>query len=62
VEPQFHYLSFPVWYLPGWDRLRNAIRYFRADCTRSMRVLTETFCLADPRPYLEVAEQGIAEL
>ena len=62
VEPQFLYLSFPVWYLLAWDRLRNAIRYFRVDRIRSAKVLETTFRLADPRPYLEQAERGIAEL
>lgn len=62
VEPQFLYLSFPVWYLLAWDRMRKAIRYFRADRIRTVRVLDATFRLADPRPYLDAAEEGIAEL
>jgi len=62
VEPQFLYLSFPLWYLLAWDRLRNAIRYFRVDRIRSANMLETTFRLADPSPYLEQAERGIAHL
>jgi predicted DNA-binding transcriptional regulator YafY len=59
VEPQFLYLSVPVWYLLAFDRLRGAIRYFRADRIRDATLLDQGFRLADPKPYLEAAEEGI---
>jgi predicted DNA-binding transcriptional regulator YafY len=62
VEPQFLYLSLPVWYLLAWDQLRGAIRYFRIDRIRSVSVLASSFRLADPRPYLAEAERGIQTL
>ena len=62
VEPQFLYLSLPVWYLLAWDRTRSAIRYFRIDRLRSVRVLEMPFRLADPQPYLAQAEEGIGAL
>ncbi|MDE1992114.1 MAG: WYL domain-containing protein, partial [Rhizobiaceae bacterium] len=31
IEPQFLYLSAPVWYLVTWDHLRDGIRTFRVD-------------------------------
>lgn len=62
VEPQFLYLSVPVWYLLVWDRLRGAIRSFRADRIISVTPLEASFRLADPRPYLAEAEEGIEAL
>ena len=62
IEPQFLYLSLPVWYLLAWDRFRDAIRYFRIDRITSARPLDTTFRLADPAPFLAQAEKGIAAL
>jgi predicted DNA-binding transcriptional regulator YafY len=62
VEPQFLYLSVPVWYLLAWDRLRGAIRYFRLDRIKAVKPLEAGFRLADPRPFLVQAEQGIEPL
>ena len=62
IEPQFLYLSMPVWYLLAWDRLRGAIRHFRADRIRSVIPVQTSFRLADPRPYVEEIEPRLAEL
>jgi len=62
VEPQFLYLNVPVWYLLAWDRLRGAVRFFRIDRIRSVRPLDTGFRLADPRPFLAEAEEGIETL
>ena len=62
VEPQFLYLNVPVWYLLVWDRLRSAIRFFRVDRIRSVTVLEMGFRLADPRPFLAEAEEGVEAL
>jgi predicted DNA-binding transcriptional regulator YafY len=62
IEPQFLYLSMPIWYLFAWDRLRSAIRYFRIDRVRSVTLLQEGFRLADPQPFLAEAEEGIEAL
>ncbi|MGK9170596.1 WYL domain-containing protein [Inquilinus limosus] len=62
VEPQFLYLNVPVWYLLAWDRLRGAIRFFRIDRIKSVRPLATNFRLADPRPFLAEAEDGIEAL
>ena len=62
VEPQFLYLSMPVWYLLAWDRLRGAVRYFRIDRIKSITPLETKFRLADPRPFLAEAEEGIEAL
>lgn len=60
IEPQFLYLSPPVWYLLAFDRLRSEIRYFRADRIREARALPQKFRIADPKPYLAAAEAGIS--
>jgi predicted DNA-binding transcriptional regulator YafY len=62
IEPQFLYLSMPIWYLLAWDRLREAVRVFRSDRIRAVTPLPERFRPADPRPYLAGAEEGIREL
>jgi predicted DNA-binding transcriptional regulator YafY len=62
IEPQFLYLSMPIWYLLAWDRLREAVRHFRADRIRSVTVLEAGFRVADPRPYVEEIELRRAEL
>lgn len=62
IEPQFLYLSVPIWYLLAWDRLRGAIRYFRIDRVRSITLLQGGFRLADPQPFLAEAEEGIEAL
>jgi predicted DNA-binding transcriptional regulator YafY len=62
VEPQFLYLNVPVWYLLAWDRLRGAVRFFRIDRIKSVTPLEASFRLADPRPFLAEAEEGIEAL
>ena len=62
VEPQFLYLNVPVWYILAQDRLRGAIRSFRIDRIRRVEVLDAGFRLADPRPFLAEAEEGIETL
>jgi predicted DNA-binding transcriptional regulator YafY len=43
-------LSYPVWYVLAWDRLRGAVRTFRCDRIKSIMALDECFRL---RPYTE---------
>ena len=62
IEPQFLYLNVPVWYLLAWDRLRSAVRCFRIDRIRSVTPLGARFRLADPRPFLAEAEEGVEAL
>ena len=62
VEPQFLYLNLPVWYLLAWDRLRDAVRFFRIDRLRSVETLDTTCRLRDPRPFLVDAEAAARTL
>jgi predicted DNA-binding transcriptional regulator YafY len=62
VEPQFLYLNLPVWYLLAWDRLRDAVRFFRVDRIKSATPLATSFRLGDPRIFLAEAEEGIEAL
>ncbi|HYD78661.1 MAG TPA: WYL domain-containing protein [Paucimonas sp.] len=58
VEPQFLYFSSPIWFLLTWDRLRNAIRSFRADRITAVRTTDIPFRLQPPGPFVEQAERG----
>ena len=62
IEPQFLYLNVPVWYILALDRLRGAVRRFRIDRIKRAEVLDASFRLADPRPFLAEAEEGIETL
>ncbi len=62
IEPQFLYLSVPVWYLLAWDRLRQDIRTFRVDRIRDVAPLAATFRLAAPEPFLAQAERDVQRL
>ena len=62
IEPQFLYLSMPVWYLLAWDRLRGAVRHFRVDRIRSVRLVGTDFRVTDSRPYVEEIELRQSEL
>lgn len=43
VEPQYLLLSYPVWYVLGWDDLRSDVRTFRCDRIERLQVLEEGF-------------------
>jgi predicted DNA-binding transcriptional regulator YafY len=62
VEPQLLYFNIPVWYILAWDRLRGAVRFFRIDRIKSVRLLEKSFRLADPKLFLAEAEDGIEAL
>lgn len=62
VEPHYLYLSFPVWYLLAWDRLRSAVRHFRIDRIRTVVPMETTFRLGDPKPFVVEMEMEIAAL
>lgn len=62
IEPQFLYLNLPVWYLLAWDRLREAVRFFRIDRLRKVEKLDQTFRLRDARGFLRDAEHAARPL
>ena len=45
IEPHYLLLCFPVWYVIGWDELRNDIRTFRCDRILNVKSLGEEFQL-----------------
>lgn len=45
IEPQYLLLNWPVWYVFGWDHLREAPRMFRLDRIVKARKVNETFRL-----------------
>lgn len=62
VQPQYLYLTVPVWYLLAWDELRDGVRAFRIDRIKSAVSLGSTFRLADSRLFIEHAEEEIEPL
>ena len=62
VEPHYLYLNVPVWYLLVWDKLRDAVRFFRIDRIRSVTPMQTTFRLGDPAPFLAQAERSVETL
>jgi predicted DNA-binding transcriptional regulator YafY len=43
IEPQYLFFNWPVWYLLGWDHLREAPRVFRIDRMQRVTISGETF-------------------
>jgi predicted DNA-binding transcriptional regulator YafY len=56
VEAQFLYFNMPVWYVLGWDRLREAPRMFRIDRIRTASAQPQGFRLRAAGPFLAEAE------
>jgi predicted DNA-binding transcriptional regulator YafY len=56
IEPQFLYLSWPVWYLLAWDRMREDVRTFRIDRIIKASKRTEGFALRTERPFMKAVE------
>lgn len=58
VEPQFLYLSWPVWYLLAWDELRGGVRTFRIDRIVESEIIPQGLRLRDERPFLQAIEDA----
>lgn len=56
VEPQFLYLSWPVWYLLAWDELRSDVRTFRIDRIVHAAKGANGFALRPEGPFLTAVE------
>lgn len=56
VEPHYLYFSVPVWYVLGWDRLRDDVRAFRVDRITRLEASVSTFTLRAPDPFIDVVE------
>ena len=56
VEPQFLFLSWPVWYLLAWDELRGDVRSFRIDRIARAVMDPRGFSLRDERPFMKAVE------
>ncbi len=52
VEPQYILLNWPVWYLLGWDHLRDSPRMFRVDRISRTHSLSVRFRLRSGRTLL----------
>jgi predicted DNA-binding transcriptional regulator YafY len=56
IELQYLHYSVPIWYALSWDRLRNAVRTFRIDRIRGLRILPEQFRLRPETEFLHASE------
>jgi predicted DNA-binding transcriptional regulator YafY len=56
VEPQCLYFNLPVWYLLGWDRLRDGVRFFRLDRIHRATRLSTAFLLRPAGLYESAGE------
>lgn len=52
-DPHFLLLNWPVWYLLGWDYLRNDVRVFRFDRIKSLKPLDEPIVRRPRSAFLE---------
>jgi len=43
VQPHYLMLSYPIWYVVGWDELRGGVRTFRCDRVSAARLESSTF-------------------
>jgi predicted DNA-binding transcriptional regulator YafY len=62
VEPHFLYLSWPVWYLLAWDRLREDVRTFRIDRIVHAGIRPTGFRLRSEAQFLAAVENSGAPL
>lgn len=57
VDPNFLLLNWPVWYLLGWDYLRNDVRVFRLDRIQEIQVEDKTIVRRSNTLFLNAYEQ-----
>ena len=62
IEPQYILLNWPVWYLSGWDNLRNAPRLFRIDRVLEAQSLTTHFNLRKSETLLDGFKEYFSEV
>jgi predicted DNA-binding transcriptional regulator YafY len=56
IEVQYIYYNLPLWHALAWDHLRDAVRFFRLDRIRHMRLSHEEFRLRPARYFLDAGE------
>ena len=62
MEPQFLFFNWPIWYVLGWDYLRDAPRVFRLDRIRSVKKNQQSFKLRKRADVLQGLEQYFGSL
>lgn len=62
VEAQYLYISWPVWYLLVWDRLRQDVRCLRLDRIQTAEILPESFASRRVEPFIQGFEAYAAAL
>lgn len=61
-DPHFLLLNWPVWYLLGWDDLRNDVRVFRVDRISSLEVIEEPITRRPRSIFLESYEASFKNI
>ncbi|NUN06623.1 MAG: WYL domain-containing protein, partial [Bdellovibrio sp.] len=54
IEAQYLLLSWPLWYVMAWDRLRNDIRSLRVDRIQKAQILNENFRMHRQERFIEI--------
>ena len=57
IEPEIMLLNWPIWYIFGWDHLRDDVRNFRIDRIHSCKVLDERFKALPKSKYAEFIDK-----
>lgn len=57
IEAQYLLLSWPLWYVMAWDRLRNDIRSLRVDRIQKVQILNESFRMHRQERFIEIFKQ-----
>jgi len=57
IEPGLMLLNWPIWYIVGWDSLRDDIRNFRVDRIGKCRILEENFTPLRQSQYGDFLEE-----
>jgi len=57
VDPNYLLLNWPVWYLLGWDYLRNDVRAFRLDRVQKIHVVDKSIIHRQSTLFLNAYEQ-----
>lgn len=45
IEPHYLFLSYPIWYVLAWDKLRDDIRVFRCDRIENIALIEDVFSI-----------------
>jgi len=62
IDPQYLLLNWPVWYLLGWDHVREDVRLFRIDRILNAKPQTENLTLRPKKEILKGFDEYFTEI